>query len=184
MKDVKELLIAVSLSFLQAAAGGPLDAVAIEQFNVEIAKYMAIRSALLNEVPGPKPESSAVELNQASDALSAAIRRRRPNARPGAIFTPAVAEAIKRRISEAVRNSNLGPALANIDDEGAGIKAPTIHLRFPDAAQMATMPPAILAVLPALPKELEYRIVGTYLVLRDSDAALLLDFIPGAVPRK
>ncbi len=49
---------------------------------------------------------------------------------------------------------------------------------------MATMPPSLLAALPELPKELEYRIVGNYLVLRDVDAALILDYIPAAVPRK
>ena len=48
---------------------------------------------------------------------------------------------------------------------------------------MATMPPSLLAALPQLPKELEYRIIGKYLVLRDVDAALILDFIPAAVPR-
>ena len=46
---------------------------------------------------------------------------------------------------------------------------------------MATMPPSLLAVLPTLPKELEYRIIGKYLILRDVDAALILDVIPDAV---
>jgi hypothetical protein len=35
-----------------------------------------------------------------------------------------------------------------------------------------------------LPGELEYRIVGDNLVLRDVKAALILDYIAGAVPRK
>jgi hypothetical protein len=35
-----------------------------------------------------------------------------------------------------------------------------------------------------LPAELEYRIVGEHLVLRDVKAAMLLDYIPNAVPRK
>ena len=50
-------------------------------------------------------------------------------------------------------------------------------------AQLATMPPSLLAVLPPLPRELEYRIVGRYLVLRDVDASLVLDYIADAVPR-
>ena len=61
---------------------------------------------------------------------------------------------------------------------------PTVHLRFPVAAPMATMPPSLLAALPPLPKGLEYRIVGEYLVLRDVEAALIIDFIPAAIPRK
>ena len=57
-------------------------------------------------------------------------------------------------------------------------------MRFPAAAPMATMPPSLLAVLPPLPKELEYRIIGNFLILRDVEAALILDVIPAAVPRQ
>ena len=179
-----ELFLVVSLSAQQSAGSQPADAAAIEQFHAEIEKYLEVRRGLLDEVPGPKAESTAVELNNASDALAAAIRRRRPDTKPGAIFTPTIAEALRRRISAAVRAANLEPVLAGIDDEGVGIARPSVYLRFPAAAQLATMPPSLLAALPELPKELEYRIVGTYLVLRDIDAALVLDFIPGAVPRK
>jgi len=181
---MRELFFALSLSLLQAAGGPSNDAAAIKQFQAEIEKYMAVRRSLLNEVPGPKANSSAPELISASDALSAAIRRRRPNARPGALFTPAIADAIKRRVSDAVRAANLEPVLAEIDDEDPVVGTPTVYLRFPAAAPLATMPPSLLAALPPLPKELEYRIVGTYLVLRDVDASLVIDFIPAAVPRK
>lgn len=181
---VKELCLAISLSILQATAGQPTDSVAISEFQNEIEKYLAIRRGLLDEVAGPMANSSAAELSHGSDALAAAIQRRRPNRKPGALFTPAVAEALQRRISDAVRTANIGAALAGIDDEGVGIARPTVYLRFPAASQMASMPPSLLAALPPLPKELEYRIVGTYLVLRDIDAALVLDFIPAAVPRK
>lgn len=177
---MKELLLAVALSLLQPTGGRPADAVAIQQFDAEIAKYMAIRRGLATEVSGPKPESTSVQLNNDSDALAAAIRRRRPNTKPGSLFTPAVADAIKRRVREA----DLGGVLDDIDDEKQGIDHPSVYLRFPAAVQLATMPPSLLEVLPVLPKELEYRIVGNYLVLRDVDAALILDFIPAAVPRK
>jgi hypothetical protein len=58
-----------------------------------------------------------------------------------------------------------------------------VHARLPVTAQMATMPPALLKVLPTLPKALEYRILGRYLVLRDVDASLIIDYIPAAVVR-
>jgi hypothetical protein len=72
---------------------------------------------------------------------------------------------------------------ANIDDEPPTVKSAAIHLRFPGAAQMATMPPSLLAALPPLPEALEYRVVGNALVLRDAAAGLIIDFIPAAVPR-
>ena len=172
-----------------ASAQGPTAAAADEkaavvQFEVAIADYMKLRQRLRSEITGPVPGSTAIDLNRASDALAAAIQRARSGAREGSIFRVPVSIVFKRRVDEVVRLDNLGPTLADIDDEAPTIKTPAIHLRFPSASQMATMPPSLLAALPELPKELEYRIVGQYLVLRDVDAALILDFIPAAVPRK
>lgn len=182
------LAITPNLSAAQAGqqpAAVPADeAAAVAQLNTAIADYMAFRNRLRNEVRGPVPASTAVELTQASDALAAAIQRARSGAKPGSMLAAPIAVMIKHRIDDVVRRDNLGPVLANIDDDEPSLKTPAIHLRFPAASQMATMPPSMLAALPPLPKELEYRIVGTYLVLRDVDAALILDFIPAAVPRK
>ena len=157
---------------------------AIAQFEVAITNYMSMRQRLRNEITGPVPNSTAVELNRASDSLAAAIQRARSGARPGTIFREPIATVVKRRVDDVVRRDNLGPVLANIDDEEETVKTPSVHLRFPAAAQMATMPPSLLAALPPLPKELEYRIIGSFLVLRDVDAALVIDYIPAAVPRK
>jgi hypothetical protein len=162
----------------------PDDAAAVVQFNAAVTKYMALRQRLRSEIKGPTAGSSAAELNRASDDLASAIQRARVGARPGNIFVVPMAAVVKKRVDDLVRRDNLAAVLANIDDEEATVKTPTIHLRFPAAAMMATMPPALLAALPALPKELEYRIVGNALVLRDVDAALIIDYIPAAVPRK
>jgi len=167
----------------QPATGNTVEGAAINQFDAAIAKYLALRKKLLGEVPGPVPESTAPKLTQASDALAAAIQRSRPQARPGDLFVPPVTTVIKRRVIDVVEKDNLGAVLATIDDEEPGPKVPSIHMRFPAASPMATMPPSLLAVLPRLPKELEYRIIGNYLILRDVDAALILDVIPDAIPR-
>jgi hypothetical protein len=169
------------------AQNGPAatdDAAALAQFETAVANYMALRQRLRDEITGPVPGSTAIQLTQASDSLAAAIQRARSGARVGNLFVVPVTVVVKRRVDDVVRRENLGPVLANIDDQPVTVKAPAIHLRFPAASQLATMPPSLLAVLPPLPKELEYRIIGDYLVLRDIDAALILDYIPAAVPRK
>jgi len=166
------------------AAGSVDEVAALAQFDAAIAKYMALRQRLRNELAGPVPNSTAPELTRASDAIAAAIQRARTGARPGNIFSAPVATVVKRWVDDVIRRDDLGPMLADIDDETPTVKSPSIHLRFPAASQLATMPPSLLAVLPALPKELEYRIIGEYLVLRDVDAALILDYIPTAVQRK
>ena len=144
---------------------------------------MALRRKLSSEVSGPVKNSSSTQVNNASDALAGGIERARQGAEVGAIFAAPVAVVFKRRIADAVRTENLVAVLADIDDEGTAGPAPKVHLRLPVSAQMATMPASLLKVLPALPKELEYRIIGRYLILRDVDASLILDYIPSAVPR-
>ena len=171
---------------LFAATGQPnasADAAAIKQFDTAIAKYMAMRQKLASEVSGPVKNSSSTQINDASDALAGGIQRARQKAQPGAIFSPPVAGVIKRRIADTVRTEKLADTLADIDDEGTAGPSPKMHLRLPVTAQMATMPPSLLKALPKLPKELEYRILGQYLVLRDIDASLIIDYIPVAVPR-
>jgi len=171
----------------QTARGGPgakSEASALHQFEEAIAKYVALRESLIKEkIAGPVPNSTAPELNRASDALAAAIQRARGNAKPGDVFVAPVTPVFKQRVTNVVRSENLGPVLAGIDDELKAMTTPIVHLRFPMAAPMATMPPSLLAALPPLPKSLEYRIIGQYLVLRDVEAALIIDFIPAVIPR-
>lgn len=167
---------------LQVAATASADAAAMKQFSDAVAVYIALREGLRNEVPGPVKNSSSSELNQASDALAAAIQRARKHADVGSIFTEAVAAVIKRRIAAMVRSEHLGSVLAGIDDDGPAEPPPQLHARLP-VTQLARMPRALLNMLPPLPKALEYRIVGRYLVLRDVDASLIIDYIPAAVAR-
>jgi len=168
----------------QAGADAKAEAAALHKFEEAIAKYVALREALIKEkIVGPVPNSTAPELNRASDALAAAIQRARPKAKPGDIFVAPVTPVLKQRVTDAVRSEKLAPVLAGIDDELKGSITPSIHLRFPMAAPLATMPPSLLAALPPLPKSLEYRIIGQYLVLRDVEAALIIDFIPAVIPR-
>ena len=179
-------IILTSLTVVWAAdqrADTSGDAAAIKQFNAAIASYMTLRRNLRSEVRGPVKNSSSTEMTDATDALAGAIQRSRREAKVGSIFAEPVASVIKRRIADAVRDEKLVAVLADIDDEGTGGPAPKVHLRLPVTAQMATMPAALLAVLPTLPKELEYRILGNYLILRDVDASLILDYVPAAVPR-
>jgi hypothetical protein len=44
------------------------------------------------------------------------------------------------------------------------------------------MPPQILAALPKLPEDLEYRFIGDRLILLDAHANLVVDYIDKALP--
>ena len=56
-----------------------------------------------------------------------------------------------------------------------------VNAPYPEGVPLPTLPPNLLANLPQLPENLEYRIVDKHLILRDVDANLIVDFIPNAI---
>jgi hypothetical protein len=44
------------------------------------------------------------------------------------------------------------------------------------------MPPTLLMSFPRVPAELEYRFIGSTLILRDVGENLIIDLIPNALP--
>jgi hypothetical protein len=47
---------------------------------------------------------------------------------------------------------------------------------------LQSAPPTLLANLPILPRGLEYRVAGRTLALRDTEANLVVDILPDALP--
>ena len=161
----------------------PSYAESYRSFNQAVDRHLALHAQLRSDVPGPAAKSSAAEISAASDLLADTIRKARPRARQGDFFDADAARVIRARLGDQVRSSKSTVSVASIGDERGTFRHPRIYLRFPAEAGMATMPSTLLPLLPTLPDELEYRIVGEYLVLRDVKAALILDYLPGAIPR-
>jgi len=69
---------------------------------------------------------------------------------------------------------------ANINDEQASMRL-QVNATYPATEPLQTLPPNLLANLPQLPEDVEYRVVGRDLVLRDVDANIIVDFIPNAI---
>jgi hypothetical protein len=67
-------------------------------------------------------------------------------------------------------------------DENPGPIKLQVNSRYPDTVPLATMPPQVLAALPRLPEDLEYRFIGTRLVLLDVHADIIVDYIDDAMP--
>ena len=56
-----------------------------------------------------------------------------------------------------------------------------VHDIYPDRAPRQSTPPTLLMRLPTLPPELHYRVVGRALVLLDTSAGIVVDFIPDLI---
>ena len=178
------IVVLVGLSATaQAQPAEPPAHPAEAEFHAAIARYLALQTELKQEVPTLKVAMEAAEISRASDILAAAIQRSRRNARQGEIFNPGVTKLITARLREQLAGVDINNFLAAIADEPTLSDRPSIHRRYPAASSMATTPGRVLAVLPELPKALEYRFIGRALVLRDRDAAMIIDYIADVLPR-
>ena len=156
---------------------------AAQRFQRAIDAYVELHRRAERSLPPLHPTADWEEISRAVDARAAAIRAARPTAAAGDLFDRRVAELIRGRIRTVLkqRGDDAGQLAAEADEEvPANVVRPVVNGRFP-WARGAMMPPDILQVLPPLPEELQYRIVGQDLILIDMHADLVVDILSEAV---
>jgi hypothetical protein len=169
----------------QSPAPGP-ESAAYAEFESRVAAYMALRHEATKDVKKLKTSSDVARLNQRQDGQAAAIRTARAEARPGDLFTPAVAPIITRVVREEL--TKLAELRTKIEKENPQAETPDtpvvlmVNAEYPPAASLSTVPPELLLRLPPLPEGVEYRFVGKHLVLRDVDANMILDYLLNVAP--
>jgi hypothetical protein len=57
-----------------------------------------------------------------------------------------------------------------------------VNAKYPAGEPYPTTPAVVLAVLPALPTGLQYRIIGKDLILLDQPADVILDYVRNVIP--
>jgi hypothetical protein len=164
----------------EAARPAPLDS-AWTSFAASVDEYIKLRARISQELPPLMVTTKPGEISAASDAIAQAVQRANPRAPQGRFFTQQTAAEIRRRIDQYARSHDLTGVIAPDAEERETVRGFNVYTRFPKDSVMQSMPPGLLAQLPPLPKLLEYRLVGRVLILRDTDAALVLDYLPDAV---
>ena len=106
-----------------------------------------------------------------SDELAAAIRADRTRTSPGEFFTFEMAGVIKTRLIHARR---AGCDVGELQSGMSGV----LRINGP-ATTTNPLPECVVAALPHLPPELEYRSSEGVLVLVDGHADLVVDVLPG-----
>ncbi|HZR23249.1 MAG TPA: metallophosphoesterase [Vicinamibacterales bacterium] len=126
--------------------------------------------------------ASAEAVRTRQNVLADALRTKlRPNAKPGDIVTPPIANAIRHQIADAFA----GPKRALIlDDMAEQLTTPakTQTVRLNERLDAPRVPPRLAEILPPLPKQLEFDFLDHTLVLRDVDADVVVDYITDAFP--
>ena len=159
------------------------DDVAFEQFKKDVDAFIDIHRGVVKQQPKVSDNATIQEIDRHQRGFLQALAAKRPGARRGELFKPPMETAVRRmlvKVFEGVEGRQLRDSI--MDENPSGITI-AINGRYPDQVPMATMPPEVLAALPKLPEELEYRFIGEALAILDVPAHLIVDYIPNALPR-
>ena len=159
-----------------------------EDFLEEVNEYVEVRRKARAGLPSLKEDAEPEEVTAYAKQLTASIAAARKGAKQGDVFRPKVAEAFRRLTRDHLarhpdeRKTVLTEGNPTGDEERIGAPKVAVNGQYIPASPLSTVPPTLLLSMPTLPEEVEYRFIGRSLILRDSVANLIIDFIPNAVP--
>ena len=164
----------------KANPGVNQDAAIASDFQKRVADYMKIHQQAQGLTISKKADSPE-QIIEYQHQLAAKIRELRPQAKQGDIFTPEVTGLFQRLIASSLNGSDgdkIRQSYQHAEPNATRGVRLDVDQTYPDHIPLQSMPPSLLLNLPQLPKELEYRFVGSELVLRDIPANLIVDAIP------
>lgn len=177
------VLIALAGALRLPVAGGPQqapsegpDSPAFREFGQRVQDYLKLRKSLPSERTTKHPE----EITGRRKYLALAIREARSSAKQGDIFSPEISEAFLKVIRSTLQGTSVRRTIRQGEPQAS--RRLTVNGAYPEHLPTTTVPPTLLLRLPQLPEKISYRIVGRDFVLQDTEARLVIDFIPDALP--
>jgi hypothetical protein len=175
-------LMVVRSASVQERGTNP-SAAAIADFTARVNDFVTLQKKLAEKIGSLDESKSPEQIASREKALGEAIRAARAGATQGNIFTLAVSAVFTDVIRDEFRERS---KLAIKDRDEAQDElpnfTPTVNQIYPTTYPLATFPPGILKRIPALPEQLEYRFVQRHLIIRDTEANLIVDVLPNAAP--
>lgn len=163
------------------------DALAMQDFDRRVENYIQIHRQIETKYKLRHIKATKIggDIIKRQHLLAERIQAARSSSKEGEIFTPEISAYFTRSIDAAYLANSEGilsslacvPRPVNLRIKANGI--------YPEGSDYNIMPPTILLHLPRLPEEqeyrLEYRIVGTDLIIRDVEANLVVDVMRNAI---
>ena len=165
----------------QAAPAGS-DAQTIAAFNQRLKAYADLHNKIEKTLPPLPKETSPGVIDKHQRALEALIREHRKTAKRGDLFAPDMERLVRRVFAQVFSGTEGAKLKATVMDENPVDVKLAVNSRYPDEVPLSTMPPQVLALLPKLPEDLEYRFIGSRLILLDVHAHTIADYIENALP--
>jgi hypothetical protein len=177
------ILAAVTLTLfaVQSQAVNP-KAAALSDFSKRLNAYLQLRADLGKKLEPLATTASASELESRQQALAAGIRNARARAKQGDLIPVAVQDQIRKTVTADFHRREPAAKKAALEEVPVG-PLPGINKTFPQQAALPTVPPLLLASLPQLPDNLQYRFYGRHVVILDGDVEIVIDYVQNALPR-
>jgi hypothetical protein len=165
------------------ADGQPVNAMgaATLEFHRRLQAYLEIHQEADGKVPSLRRTDDPVEIAKRETALAEMIMTLRAGAQPGDIFAAEYQPHLVKIVRDDFARRSAADRRALVWELPKNMKV-DVNTAYPTDIPLATFPAALLKKLPDLPPELEYRIVGRSLILRDVNANLIVDVLRDVVP--
>jgi hypothetical protein len=159
------------------------DAAAMAEFKSRVDAYADLHHRLARGDAKQKETDDPAKINERTDALTARVQTARADARQGDIFTPEIRPVFRRLLAPKLQGAEGRDVKAVLKDDAPapGTVPFKVNAKYPDDQPLPTVPANVLITLPPLPEPLEYRIVGQHLLLLDTSADLIVDYILNAI---
>jgi len=155
------------------------NAALMADFKARVEKYAELHKDQAKGSARQKDNTTAEQINAQQAALAAKIQAARSGAKQGDIFTPEMRPVFRRLLAPEMKGEEGRDAKAIIKDDAPapGTVPFKVNAKYPEGQPKPTMPTNLLLNLPPLPEPLEYRVVGQHLLLIDTAADLIVDYI-------
>ena len=175
-------LLALSLSVAAVQQRVNPTAEAIAAFQKRVEAYLNLRKDIARKLPEVKETGDPAKISARERALGQAIATARQGTQPGDVFDD-LSSFLREIVAEEWQSRSPTDQKAALSELPKSLKL-NINEPYPTTLPLATVPPKLLARLPTLPDDLEYRLVDKQLILRDRDDNLVVDVLNGTAPQK
>jgi hypothetical protein len=156
-------------------------AAAQAEFQKRTEAYLELREELAKKLEPLSPTASASDLQARQQALAAALTTARANAKQGDMIPLAVQEQIRKTVLADFKGRARAATRATLAEVPQGA-LPGINKTYPEDSALPTVPALLLAKLPGLPDNLQYRFFGRHVVLLDGDTEIVVDYVRNCLP--
>jgi hypothetical protein len=157
------------------------NAAVLQEFMRRVEEYVKLHKKHEDTLPRLPEQTDPKQIDTHERALLKLMQAARAGAKPGEIFYPEMQRVVRELLRPVFQGEDGAQIKAEImDNENSGAAKVVVNGRYPDEIPISTVPPQVLAQLPKLPEELEYRFIRNNMILFDPHAHMIVDFVERA----